>query len=120
MWYKYMLEAKEYDRHFTHVWKEDASRILVFVSANLPVLAFIVMTNSKIGLFSVIVGAFIIESYKRLSPDPSDKTTFLLEQISQQLSGLANGTHVQPEPYPPFSPDTRMIWVWVVVAKPLV
>ncbi|KAH9962314.1 hypothetical protein BGW80DRAFT_1132254, partial [Lactifluus volemus] len=69
MWSKYMLEAREYDKRVTDAWKEDASGVLVFT-----------------GLFSVIVGALIIESYKKLSPDPSDKTTFLLGQISQQLS----------------------------------
>ena len=42
----------------------------------------------KTGLFSATVAAFIIESYKSLSPDPGDKNTTLLGQISQQLAGV--------------------------------
>jgi Family of unknown function (DUF6535) len=36
----------------------------------------------------------VIESYKSLLPDSAGKTVILLSQISQQLDGLSNGTHV--------------------------
>jgi hypothetical protein len=69
------------------------------------------MTKLKTGLFSVIVGAFIIESYKTLSPAPSDETNVILRQISQQLTGSANGTLAQRTENPSFSPSTRMVCV---------
>ncbi|KZV61789.1 hypothetical protein PENSPDRAFT_559868, partial [Peniophora sp. CONT] len=43
------------------------------------------------GLFSAMVAAFVIESYKTLSPDPSSATTLILAQISRQLAN-ADGT----------------------------
>ena len=60
------------------------------------------MTSSKTGLFSVIVAAFIIEFYKKLSPDSGEQTVDLLGQISKQLANLPNGnlsiTANQPSP----------------------
>jgi len=50
------------------------------------------MTVFKTGLFSAIVTIFIIESYKRLSPEPGERTTALLEQISSQLGGFQNNS----------------------------
>ena len=47
--------------------------------------------NRKTGLFSAVVAAFIIEGYKKLSPDSGDETVALLRQISQQLASSANG-----------------------------
>jgi len=44
------------------------------------------------GLFSAIVTAFIIEGYKKLTPDPGDKTIALLTQISLQLVAISNGS----------------------------
>ena len=44
------------------------------------------------GLFSAIVTAFIIDSYKRLQPDSGDNTVILLTQISHQLAALQNGS----------------------------
>jgi len=50
---------------------------------------------SKTGLFSATVAAFIIESYKKLSPDSGDITVALLAQISQQLAGASFETSPQ-------------------------
>jgi Family of unknown function (DUF6535) len=113
MWSKYMPVAEEYDKRVSEEWKEDSSGVLTFVSptVHLPGLAFISMPNLKTGLFSVIVGAFIIESYKKLSSDPANETNFLLRQISQQLTGLGNGTLAQRTEDPSFSPSTRMVCV---------
>ena len=44
------------------------------------------------------MAAFIIESYKRLSSDSGAATVLLLNQISQQLSTLSNGTQVSSPP----------------------
>ena len=74
------------------------------------------MTISKTGLFSAIVGAFIIEFYKKLSSDSGDQTVALLQQISRQLPNSPNipysNTANQPSP-----PGTAMIWVnalWLI------
>ena len=56
----------------------------------------------KTGLFAATVAAFIIESYKRLSPDSGAVTVTLLNQISQQLSSLSNSTQGSSPP-PPYS-----------------
>ena len=74
------------------------------------------MTSSKTGLFSAIVGAFIIEFYKRLSADSGNQTVALLQQISLQLSNSPNitisNTANQPSP-----PGAAMVWVnilWLI------
>ena len=74
------------------------------------------MTISKTGLFSAIVGAFIIEFYKKLSSDSGDQTVALLQQISHQLPNSPNipysNTANQPSPH-----GTAMIWVnalWLI------
>ncbi len=46
-----------------------------------------------------------------LSPDSGDQTVFLLGQLSQQLAGVANGTDIQPQPYPSFSPSVPIICI---------
>jgi hypothetical protein len=57
----------------------------------------------KTGLFAATVAAFIIESYKRLSSDSGAATVTLLNQISQQLSSLSNGTQDSSPPPPLYS-----------------
>ncbi|KAI9512163.1 hypothetical protein F5148DRAFT_52238 [Russula earlei] len=99
MWARYMKEVKEHDTRITDAWKEDANALVVFT-----------------GLFSAIVGAFIIESYKKLSPDSGDQTVYLLGQISQQLTNFMNGTLLNPPLGQQFSPDISIICVntlWV-------
>jgi Family of unknown function (DUF6535) len=117
MWSKYMIEAQEYAERVSKPWKEDSDGVLVFVSPDLSVPAFVAMTILKTGLFSVIVGAFVIESLKRLSPDSGDDTVHLLGDISKQLYQLGNGMPVDKPQDRPFSPDHRMIWVnalWLI------
>ncbi|KAH9074298.1 hypothetical protein EDB83DRAFT_1953023 [Lactarius deliciosus] len=99
-WLMYLSESEKYDKAISDGWKDDANGVLVFT-----------------GLFSATVAAFIIESYKKLSPDSGDQTAFLLQQISQQLSGLSNGTYVGPQDYPTFSPSTSIVCVnamWIL------
>ena len=50
------------------------------------------MTCSKSGLFSLIVGAFIIEFHKKPSTDSGNQTVALLQLISLQLSNSPNST----------------------------
>jgi uncharacterized protein DUF6535 len=92
MWNMYLDEVEGDDKCMTDAWKQDAKGILVFVSLNLLALLFVSMTGSKTGLFSATVDAFIIEYYKKLTPDPN---------TANQSS----------------SPSTSMIWVnalWLI------
>ena len=45
------------------------------------------LTDQQAGLYSAIITAFIIESYKGLSQGPEDKTVKLLAEISAKLGG---------------------------------
>ena len=56
---------------------------------------------------------FIVESYKKLSPDSGDITTSLLTQISQQLTGFKNNTFPRPQDSEaaPFSPTVAILFV---------
>ncbi|KAI9447532.1 hypothetical protein H4582DRAFT_2137090, partial [Lactarius indigo] len=74
LWSMYLTEAEKQDAEVLESWKGDANGILVFT-----------------GLFSATVAAFIIESYKQLSPDSGDTTNALLGQISQQLVNISHG-----------------------------
>ncbi|KAH9054832.1 hypothetical protein EDB87DRAFT_1568024, partial [Lactarius vividus] len=106
MWSIYLSESEKHDKVISDGWKDDANGVLVFVRI-----------SPSTGLFSAIVAAFIIESYKKLSPDSGDQTAFFLQQISQQLSGLSNGTYVRPQDYPAFEPDTSIVCVnamWIL------
>ncbi|KAN0113969.1 hypothetical protein V8E52_007118 [Russula decolorans] len=95
MWSEYLKNVDGYDKRLTDGWKDDANGVLVFT-----------------GLFSAIVASFIIESYKLLSPpDPASQSAFLLGQLSQQISGLANGTYVQPQSYPSSPPSASIVCV---------
>ncbi|KAI9436106.1 hypothetical protein BJY52DRAFT_1387453, partial [Lactarius psammicola] len=77
-WSMYLLEAKKQDEEVTESWKGDTEGIIVFT-----------------GLFSATVAAFIIESYKQLSPDSSDTTNALLTQLSRQLVNISNGVPLE-------------------------
>ncbi|KAK6991862.1 hypothetical protein R3P38DRAFT_2803552 [Favolaschia claudopus] len=93
MWSIYVGEAEKYDKALVDSWKSDMDGLLIFA-----------------GLFSAILGAFLIESYKTLSPDPEDDTVALLKQISRQLAGLANGTSVDiPAPHPFIPPTSALV-----------
>ncbi|KAH9962310.1 hypothetical protein BGW80DRAFT_1180861, partial [Lactifluus volemus] len=101
MWSKYMFRAQKYDERVAQAWQKDSEGVLLFTA-----------------LFSVIVGAFVIESLKRLSPDSGDETVNLLGDISKQLYQFGNNMTVEPpKDREPFSPDHRMIWVnalWLI------
>ncbi|KAF7352093.1 hypothetical protein MVEN_01172100 [Mycena venus] len=88
LWTVYVSEAEKYDRSLVESWKSDMERLLIFAA-----------------LFSAILTAFLIESYKSLSPDSGDLTVLLLAQISQQLAASANGTTFNVPPSPSFAPS---------------
>ncbi|KAJ7473474.1 hypothetical protein FB451DRAFT_1558683 [Mycena latifolia] len=75
IWSVYVSEAHNYDAAQVESWRSDMDGMLIFA-----------------GLFSAILTAFIIESYKTLNADSGDTTIVLLRQISQQLAATANGS----------------------------
>ncbi|KAJ7616142.1 hypothetical protein DFH06DRAFT_948232, partial [Mycena polygramma] len=75
LWAVYVSEAENYDKGLVESWKSDMQGMLIFA-----------------GLFSASLTAFLVESYKTLTPDSGGETVRLLAQISQQLSARANGT----------------------------
>ncbi|KAJ7663463.1 hypothetical protein B0H17DRAFT_952683, partial [Mycena rosella] len=89
MWAVYVAEAEKYDKGLVESWKGDMEGMLIFA-----------------GLFSTGLVAFLIESYKKLSPDSGDTTVLLLAQISNQLAAAANGTAFTIVPQAPFIPPT--------------
>ncbi|KAJ7728462.1 hypothetical protein B0H16DRAFT_241114 [Mycena metata] len=86
LWSVYISEAEKYDKALVESWKSDMEGILIFA-----------------GLFSAILTAFLIESYKTLSPDAGATTVVLLTQISLQLSGISNGSSIEIPTSPPFA-----------------
>ncbi|KAJ6533533.1 hypothetical protein B0H19DRAFT_1004731, partial [Mycena capillaripes] len=87
IWSVYISEAEKYDRALVNRWRGDMEGILIFA-----------------GLFSAILSAFIVESYKTLSPDRSQITIELLTQISQRLGSGGNMTLVEVPSSFVFSP----------------
>ncbi|KAJ7438769.1 hypothetical protein FB451DRAFT_1107509, partial [Mycena latifolia] len=94
MWAVYVAEAEKYDRGLVESWKSDMEGMLIFA-----------------GLFSASLVAFLIESYKTLTPDSDDATVLLLTQISNQLAAAANGTIITSfsQSQPPFTPQTSSL-----------
>ena len=61
------------------------------------------------------VAAFLIESYKYLRPDPTDVSSKLLLQITQELAGISNGARLTPSPpdtfqAPRFAIHVNILW----------
>ncbi|KAH9976534.1 hypothetical protein BJV74DRAFT_967626, partial [Russula compacta] len=63
------------------------------------------------GIFSATVAAFVIESYKFLKPDPTDVSSRLLQQVTQQLAGISNGDHLTAPTIDTFKPTRNAIQV---------
>ncbi|KAK1221593.1 hypothetical protein PQX77_015606 [Marasmius sp. AFHP31] len=63
--------AQKYDEDVSKGWKDDMDTLMVFAA-----------------LFSAVVTAFTIESYRWLSKDPEDNIILILTQISRQLPSL--------------------------------
>ncbi|KAF8867755.1 hypothetical protein BD779DRAFT_934082 [Infundibulicybe gibba] len=63
------------------------------------------------GLFSAVVTAFTIESYKWLQPNPQDMSNQILLNISAQL-GNHNITTSAPPPFSPSASSIRINIVW--------
>lgn len=119
----YLSRAEKFDKEQSESWKGNADGILVFVrlpSTACRCILDLTPTHAspiQTGLFSATVAGFIIEGYKNLKPDSANTTVFILAQISQQLAGLSNGTHVSAVDQAavlaglPFSPSASAFWV---------
>ncbi|KAJ7578581.1 hypothetical protein C8J56DRAFT_352068 [Mycena floridula] len=75
----YIREAKVFDNAMVARWKVAMDGLILFAA-----------------LFSAVVTAFIIESYRSLSRDSSEVIILLLFQMSQQLSALGNSSVAAP------------------------
>ncbi|KAK7019572.1 hypothetical protein R3P38DRAFT_2974790 [Favolaschia claudopus] len=75
IWAVYAGEAEKYDKGLVQSWKSDMEGMLIFA-----------------GLFSAVLTAFLVESYKTLNRDPEDLTVLLLARISEQIVASANGS----------------------------
>ncbi|KAF7981990.1 hypothetical protein HWV62_30821 [Athelia sp. TMB] len=96
IWTVYMSEAMKYDEALVDGWLNDMDGIIIFA-----------------GLFSASVTAFIIESYAGLSPDPSQQTIVLLQQISQQLDGSPPQSQASTsDSFSPTSSTLRVNALW--------
>ncbi|KAJ7099833.1 hypothetical protein C8R44DRAFT_947265 [Mycena epipterygia] len=99
IWVVYIDEAEKYDKGLVESWKSDMEGLLIFCLMRYP----------KAALFSAIVTAFIIESYKTLNSDSGNLTVHLLSQISQQLAAAANGSTFDIPQSIPFTPPATSV-----------
>ncbi|KAF8877865.1 hypothetical protein BD779DRAFT_1230183 [Infundibulicybe gibba] len=87
-WKECKDRADQFDRDFRVEWNSEID--------SLPTFA---------GLFSAVVTAFTIESYKWLQPNPQDMSNQILLNISAQLGNR----NITISPSPPFTPSTSSI-----------
>ncbi|KAJ6482149.1 hypothetical protein C8R47DRAFT_951600, partial [Mycena vitilis] len=80
-WSVYISEAEKYDKALADNWRGNMNGMLIFAS--------------RAGLFSAILTAFIIESYKTLTPDMDFLT---LACISQQIANATNNIPASASP----------------------
>ncbi|KAH9041597.1 hypothetical protein EDB85DRAFT_1365042 [Lactarius pseudohatsudake] len=95
LWSMYLTEAKKEDGQITKKWTEDTNGVLVFT-----------------GLFSAIVAAFIMESYKKLSPDSGDQTVKLLTQLVNFSAGVPVVVQNSPPPFKAPASIVRVNVMW--------
>ncbi|PPQ97810.1 hypothetical protein CVT26_012902 [Gymnopilus dilepis] len=69
-WETLLDSLLEQDRTQCDAWNDEVQNLLIFA-----------------GLFSAVLTAFVIESYKALQPDPNDQIITLLAQISANTQG---------------------------------
>lgn len=91
-WTAIRVHLKRHDDEMIGDYEDDINTMLVFVSSqniHLHSLAHrCSYSKQQAGLFSAVVTAFIIDSYKWLQQDNSQTTIQLLAKISSQLANL--------------------------------
>ncbi|CAE6477402.1 unnamed protein product [Rhizoctonia solani] len=80
VWKVYVDEADRYDNELVDGWSKSLDLILVFAA-----------------LFSAVSTAFIIESSKKLQPDPAEVSAETLSAISQTLLAIASNAQVNTQ-----------------------
>ncbi|KAK0437158.1 hypothetical protein EV421DRAFT_1681104, partial [Armillaria borealis] len=90
-WRKCYSTLTEYDSKVVSSWIEEMNTTLIFA-----------------GLYSAVVTAFLVESYKQLSEDPVEA---LLSRISSQLDPGTNSSSFKPS-YTPSSSDIVVNAAW--------
>ncbi|KAF9475230.1 hypothetical protein BDN70DRAFT_883939, partial [Pholiota conissans] len=102
-WAIILKPEMETDKIQCDAWKDEVQTLLIFA-----------------GLFSAVVTAFIIESYKLLQPDPNDTIINLLTQIANgpnatATTSLAAGGSMSPvSPFTQKSSSVRINVFWFI------
>ncbi|KAF8882147.1 hypothetical protein BD779DRAFT_1389574, partial [Infundibulicybe gibba] len=91
-WKQVYEKADQFDKEFCAGWNNEIDALLTFA-----------------GLFSAVVTAFTMESYKWLEPDPQDINNHILMNISAQLAG--RNTAELP-PFTPLPSSLRINTAW--------
>ncbi|VDC05022.1 unnamed protein product [Peniophora sp. CBMAI 1063] len=93
IWDTYLKAAKAEDEVRPKNWEGSTTGILTFT-----------------GLFAATVATFIVESYALLSPDPSDRTNALLEQLFVAMANASSQAPITIPPVEAFSaPPTAVV-----------
>ncbi|KDR82266.1 hypothetical protein GALMADRAFT_22842, partial [Galerina marginata CBS 339.88] len=74
-WYIILKPLLKKDRLRCDAWKEEVQNLLIFA-----------------GLFSAVVTAFVVESYKNLQQDPNDALVALVSQLVTRLESPSGNT----------------------------
>ncbi|CAA7269854.1 unnamed protein product [Cyclocybe aegerita] len=104
-WNDLLKPLQAHDRAQCKIWEDEVQNILIFAS-----------------LFSAVVTAFIVESYKNLKPDPNDATVVLLTRIVERLDSVINGSTLsftpdEPVPFSPTSISVNVFWILSLVVS---
>ncbi|KAF8593695.1 hypothetical protein BDV93DRAFT_219233 [Ceratobasidium sp. AG-I] len=83
VWRVYVQETEQADKEMCDDWDKSLDVMLIFAA-----------------LFSAISTAFIIESMKKLQPDPADTSASTLLDISRTLAAISNNQPVLMPPLP--------------------
>lgn len=94
-------------------WKNDMDGLLIFVRNSLLHQKHDQLIVSQSGLFSAVVTAFVIESYKSLQEDTGDLTVTLLRALLEQGSGQTTTPFAQTS-FTPESWAVRVNIFWIL------
>ncbi|CAE6479282.1 unnamed protein product, partial [Rhizoctonia solani] len=97
VWKVYVDEADRYDNELVDGWSKSLDLILVFVSNHSNTAYRSNFDFTQAALFSAVSTAFIIESSKKLQPDPAEVSAETLSAISQTLLAIASNAQVNTQ-----------------------
>jgi hypothetical protein len=97
-------------------WRSGLDALLVFVGVPLAIIE-LKLTQAKLGLFSAIVTAFLVNSLTGLTQDKADRTNELLVNLTDVVIALsgkpASGLNMTyPAIFRPDSSDVRVNAFW--------